>query len=601
MRGSFGIGSVIGGRSPLPPVLTAVLTAVLAAVFALVATARVAEPHPLSAEFPTFDGAAGVFDRATPVFTDPAVEPAQFTTPGLVPGPRSSIGPAASPGSVTVAGPGPASGPTAAVAAGRAVPDPPHPVVRIQVRVPADSPPGDDLKYLITVQNVSSADAHAVTVRNPLPDSVEGPVRAEPEWDKAKSNAKELVWSFGTLAAGQSKTIELTLRPKADAAEVKNLAYVRYEHGQAVVTRIQKPAVRLTKLAPRQGVRDEPYTVRVVVDNTGRVPATNVRVIENLPASAEVEPVTRGAKRTDRRDGSAGAAGGGQQWVWEIARLMPGERKVLEYRVTPREPKDVYSLTNVVADKGGGDRAEARTQVLVPGLTVKLVGPAANAPVPPGEAAKYEITVRNTGTLPSTNVRVTGTLPADCKPTKKTEGGQLYRDAIQWVIPRLEPGEAQSFRFEVKATTTGRRVVVASAVDARGQRAADELATLFQGSAVLLWESTPHPVTLAVGRQGTFTVRVRNNGGEAARNVRVEVDLPEAVSLVQATPRGQALGDRLIFGPETVPAYGEATYTITYEARQPAQAWFKLRMTADALGDRPMTTEKAVEITGPSR
>ena len=39
-------------------------------------------------------------------------------------------------------------------------------------------------------------------------------------------------------------------------------------------------------------------------------------------------------------------------------------------------------------------------------------------------------------------------------------------------------------------------------------------------------------------------------------------------------------------------------YTITYEAQQSAQAWFQVKMTADALGDRPMQTEKAVEITG---
>jgi uncharacterized repeat protein (TIGR01451 family) len=345
--------------------------------------------------------------------------------------------------------------------------------------------------------------------------------------------------------------------------------------------------------------------VKIAVDNTGKVPAENVRVVENLPPTAEFEAVTRGAKRTDKRD--AGGAGGdkppapnadGQQWVWEIAKLMPGERKVIEYRVTPREAKDVYALTSLAAAKGLTDRAEARTQVLVPGLAVKLAGPSPTAPVNPGEPAKYEITVRNTGTMPSTNVRVTGTLPADCKPTKKTEGGQLYRDAIQWTIPRLEAGDAQTFRFEVKAGTTGRRVVVASVTDSRGQRAADEMATLFQGTAALVWESVPNPAALAAGKQGTFTVRVRNNGGEAARDVRVEVEVPDAVGVVQTTPRVSPAGGKLLFGPETIPAQGEAVYTVTFEARQSAQAWFKLKMTADCLGDRPMTTEKAVEITG---
>ena len=107
---------------------------------------------------------------------------------------------------------------------------------------------------------------------------------------------------------------------------------------------------------------------------------------------------------------------------------MPGERKLIEYRVTAREAKDVFALTNLSADKGIQDKAEWTTKVLVPGLTVKLTGPASNSAVNPGESARYEIMVRNTGTMPSTMVRVIG-IPNDTRPTSKTEG-QLLRDAI---------------------------------------------------------------------------------------------------------------------------------------------------------------------------
>ena len=74
--------------------------------------------------------------------------------------------------------------------------------------------------------------------------------------------------------------------------------------------------------------------------------------------------------------------------------------------------------------------------------------------------------------------------------------------------------------------------------------------------------------------------------------------MPDAVAAVQVTPKITLGSNKLVFGPETIPARGEAAYTLTYEARQSAQAWFKLKMTADCLGDRPMETEKAVEITG---
>lgn len=497
---------------------------------------------------------------------DSAVEQAQFTRP-VVP----------APGSIP-----PATGTPAA----RLVPDPPAPVVRVRVRVPADSPPGDDLKYIIAVQNTSQADAHQVAVRNPIPEGAEY-VKAEPKPDPKLTTEKQLYWTFGTLKPGEKKTIDLVLKPKDGAKEVKNLAYVRFEHGEAVTTRINRPAVKVTKAAPKESIRGEPFTVRVLVENTGKVPARQVRVVENVEPSAQVEAVTTGASRTKQGD---------NQWQWEVGTLMPGQRKIIEYRVTPGVTRDAFTTTNVSADKGVLERAKSRTLVHTPGLSVKLTGP--GGPVSAGEAARYEIVVRNIGTLPSTGIQVTGTIPADCKPTMKTEGGQVYRDSVVWAVPRLEPGEARSFRFGLKASTTGRRVVVGSAADARKVRAADELATVFQGVAALVWETVPDPADLSVGRRGTFTVRVKNNGGAEARDVRVEVELPPEVGLKQSTPDIRPSGSKLVYGPDSIPAYGEATYTITYEARQSAQAWFKVRMTADALGDRPLETEKAVSITG---
>ena len=96
-------------------------------------------------------------------------------------------------------------------------------------------------------------------------------------------------------------------------------------------------------------------------------------------------------------------------------------------------------------------------------------------------------------------------------------------------------------------------------------------------------------------------MRVKNTGGEVARNVRVEVELPDAVALVRATPDVRPSGAKLLFGPEVVAANGETTFTITYEARRPSQAWFRATLSADALGDKPLVTEKVVDITGGAR
>src|SRR5206468_4401911 len=108
---------------------------------------------------------------------------------------------------------------------------------------------------------------------------------------------------------------------------------------------------------------------------------------------------TTGASRTKHDE---------NQWEWQVGTLLPGQRKLIEYRITPRLAADAFSTTNVSADKGVLEKAEARTTVHTPGLSVKLTGP--SGVVGAGEAARYEITVRNTGTLPSMNVKVTGTI-----------------------------------------------------------------------------------------------------------------------------------------------------------------------------------------------
>ena len=248
------------------------------------------------------------------------------------------------------------------------------------------------------MQNTSTAPAHGVTVRNPIRRRRETPER-EPAWEK-DSTAKELVWKFGTLAPGSPSRSNSPMRPKAAAVEVKNLAYVRFEHGEAVTTRLNKLGGGITKTAQ-------------AVDPRRAVHRTH------LCGQHRQGPQPKGPRRRERpgiggppadHQGRRphGPCREGQQWVWEIPKIMPGERKLIEYRVTAREAKDVFALTNLSADKGIQDKAEWTTKVLVPGLTVKLTGPASNSAVNPGESARYEIMVRNTGTMPSTMVRVIG-------------------------------------------------------------------------------------------------------------------------------------------------------------------------------------------------
>jgi uncharacterized repeat protein (TIGR01451 family) len=182
-------------------------------------------------------------------------------------------------------------------------------------------------------------------------------------------------------------------------------------------------------------------------------------------------------------------------------------------------------------------------------------------------------------------------------------GGQLYRDQLVWVVPDreggpLKPGESYEVRFQLAAETGGRRTVRVAAEAGRGLEQTREVITAFQGTAVLQWTATLDPPSLTVGRQGLLTVRVKNQGGEAAKNVRLKVELPPEVKLVKATPRNQAGQTEAAFDAVSVAANSSEEFTLTYEAVKAGQAYFEMKLTADALGDQPLTKTQAVVISG---
>ena len=79
--------------------------------------------------------------------------------------------------------------------------------------------------------------------------------------------------------------------------------------------------------------------------------------------------------------------------------------------------------------------------------------------------------------------------------------------------------------------------------------------------------------------------------------LRVRVELPDQVTMVQATPNAFDLAKtEVVFKPRTLAPGQQETYTITYEAKVAGRAYFRMRLEADALGDRPLLKEQTVEI-----
>jgi uncharacterized repeat protein (TIGR01451 family) len=465
----------------------------------------------------------------------------------------------------------PKSGPPLPVA-------PPAPAITMLVLVPQDAPPNQPIPYTIQVTNNSQADAGKVKVRMPLP---EGTALAASDPKPLDETARELVWEIHSLAKGETKKIEVKLKVLGNLNEVQAKAYVSYEFGQAVKTRLSAQKLKVATELPKEATTaDETIPVRVRVTNNGRVPVENVKLTETISEGFEFH-----------RDADGETTKNPLVRTWELGTIPAGTGKTVEFRVLSKTGRDLLVVSN--ADSGGAVQHshDGKVKIHDAKLKVELRGdPKAN-----DEVASFKAVVKNEGSIALTNVKVIGSVPQDCKVTSRTNGGQITRDAVVWTIPKLPAGDSFLFKWDLRSQAAGRKTIRVEASSDRGLRDQMTVESVFVGTAALKWETRFESATVTVDKTGMFTVKVTNAGSEVAKNARLAVTLPPEVSLVQATPAYKQDGQKLVFDSRDVRIGGTEIYSITFRGEKSGQAYFKATLDAD--GTKPMNAEKYVQIT----
>lgn len=466
--------------------------------------------------------------------------------------------------------------PPAATKSGPPLPQAPAaPAITMLVLVPADAPSGQPIPYEIRITNNSSADAGKVRVRMPIPESTLF-ASAEP---MPASSEKELVWDVKSLAHGETRTIQVKLKANG-ASEITAKAYVSYEFGQAVKTRLSNPKLKVTTELPKEATTaEENVPVRVSVTNHGRVPLENVKLTETISKGYAFHRDTDGD--ADKLDP--------QTRNWNLGTIPAGMGKTIEFRVTGKG-SELLVRSNVDAGGGVQDTHEGKVKVQDARLKVELRGD----PQASDDTASFKVVVRNDGSTTLTNVKVIGSVPQDCKVTSRTNGGTLYQGQVVWVLPKVVPGDSFLFKWDLKSSTAGRKTIRAEASSDRGLKDSMDVQTNFAGSAALNWETRFEQATVSVDRTGMFTVKLTNSGSEVAKAAKVTITLPEQVSFVQATPAHKIDGNKLVFEARDVAANSTETFSVTFRGERNGQAYFSAKLEGSG---KPLTAEKYVQIT----
>ncbi len=344
--------------------------------------------------------------------------------------------------------------------------DPPTPVVKLRVRVPAEARPGAPVEYRIQVDNPSAADAHHVVVKNPMPKNAKF-VRANPE---PEMKEPELQWKLGTLQAGACKYIVLVLEP-LDRTDLTNCVRVQFEHGQCVTT-------RLAGAAPVPQVKDKPpppiietedkaqlflniegpkrqYTnlatrYFVTVTNKSKTVANNV-LLELTPA-----PQARFLQASDDGKFLAGKA------AWLVGVLQAGESRTVVVTLQAEAAGELCHKAKALADRGVVALAEVCTLFAgVSALAVEMTD--REDPIPVGGETMYPIKLRNTGTAPITNIQVRAHIRDGLQLRRaKAEVNHQLGEPIPGAqvlvfaaLPQLAPGQLTEYQVYVAGAKPG--------------------------------------------------------------------------------------------------------------------------------------------------
>jgi uncharacterized repeat protein (TIGR01451 family) len=354
--------------------------------------------------------------------------------------------------------------------------------------------------------------------------------------------------------------VRLRVRAPAEVQpekEVRNNAYVQFEHGQTIKTRISRPSLSLRIVAPPQVVLPDPISLRLEVTNTGSMPAKDVVLKDELP-----DGLVYGSSKPALK-------GEAKPLVWKLGTLMPGETRRVELQVIPTQAGTFTNKAEVTATGGVSRKTSADITVGEAKLKVSKAGPQRRLV---DRSTPFHITVSNPGMVPVTNVQVSDEVPPAIEFLSASMGGRFERGFVRWSLGTLRPGEQRSLQVALRAPRPGRYWNEVQAT-------ADHGLTARMRTEAMRFESGTGPVVeidesadpLNVGQKGIYTIRIVNPKKTAIFRHGLVITVPEELAVLgqRGASSGQADGKIIRFDPlETLPAGQEAAYIVEMEAKK---------------------------------
>jgi uncharacterized repeat protein (TIGR01451 family) len=311
----------------------------------------------------------------------------------------------------------------------------------------------------------------------------------------------------------QSQAKQEPMRNVSTQIRSANEANESNRPGDRALEGVQTPMLSLEKSAPREIQVDRPATFRLIVKNTGRVPAYGVRVTDEVPQGTLMQGVQPNPSSQN-----------GSKLAWDLGTMQPGDVAEITMELLPQQRGEIGSVARVSFES----EATVRTVCTKPQLEIQHTTP---GKILLGSDILMKIDIRNTGDGAATGVVIEEAIPENMVHAD-SDGRKL-----QYPVGALAPGESRQLSLRLRAVQPGK---VRSTITASGDGklfAKDELDV--EVVAPKLELAAEGPGRRFLERQAVYDLAVANLGTAAATNVQMVARLPRGLQFVETNKNGQ--------------------------------------------------------------
>lgn len=218
----------------------------------------------------------------------------------------------------------------------------------------------------------------------------------------------------------------------------------RVVHSKLITISFSQSSLIVSKEFPKENYVGQPIAYRIVVENRGPFPVSDVILKDELPADFSVARSTA----TRFRD----------YLQWNVGTMAPAQRATFDVIATSRAALEPQALRTWVSAENVEENAIHR-EIEVRGLASLSVALRDQVdPIVPGGETFYRIDVENRGTEPAENVLLSVRSPAEVQFLEadgslkaSTNGGKLVLEPIRV----LQPGEKRTCVVRAKGIAEG--------------------------------------------------------------------------------------------------------------------------------------------------